>query len=692
MLSRYNKIYLVDLRMTEVEDALWEAHLVDYENFIKLYPDFDTTITKPMSEDFDYMVKRAGYVINWHYNSKWVDDSYLYVGRARYYAGDIAEAKSAYRFVNQNTESKDEQVLSLVYLMQAQLYENDLIGAEGSLTQIEARGMGDKVATEYYKTRATYHIRQQEYDYAIASLEPALETVKDKKDKARIYYLLGQLYYYYGEDSLAYESFRRVPRLNPGYDLEFYAAVNMAKSTSLDDPKSIAELNLYFDKLLKDPNNEEYQDKIYYEKAKFAFKQKKIDEGIDYLKKSVRTSAGNERQKAYSYLLLADTYYYDKDDFKSSKIYYDSAVGAISPKDPDYNILARRKKILTAFVQEYDIIQLEDSLQLLADLGEEKLDKYLDKVIEDDCETQRLAFEAEKERQKEIKRLQEQQSQDVFLADNKKTIAFPRTESELQRTKVEFKKIWGDVPLTDNWRRSAANPTTIENADNQPIPETDPGKEEFECATMDKGALLATVPVKPEDREASNRKLLDATYEMGKIYHLRLFEQEKAEKTFEGLLKRFPKSKYEPEVLYFLSRIYAEEGKTEKQKEVEQQLYDYYPTTDYAKLIRNPDYKKDLQEADEKVKELYNEAYELFNKAYYEDAIRVIDEINTNYPENTYKDRTTLLRILIIGQSQGITEYLEALDYFMNNFQESPLMNYARSLRATAKRMEASLK
>ena len=56
---RYNKYFLADLKVKEVEKKLWDQHKDDYNNILVLYPDVDTNIAKGYKADIDDILKKA---------------------------------------------------------------------------------------------------------------------------------------------------------------------------------------------------------------------------------------------------------------------------------------------------------------------------------------------------------------------------------------------------------------------------------------------------------------------------------------------------------------------------------------------------------------------------------------------------------------------------------------------------------
>lgn len=81
------------------------------------------------------------------------------------------------------------------------------------------------------------------------------------KQKARQWYLMGQLQASIGNQQEAYQAFRHVIRLNPPYELEFNARIAITEVlASGNSRKMISRLK----RMAASDKNKEYQDQVYY--------------------------------------------------------------------------------------------------------------------------------------------------------------------------------------------------------------------------------------------------------------------------------------------------------------------------------------------------------------------------------------------------------------------------------------------
>jgi hypothetical protein len=327
----------------------------------------------------------------------------------------------------------------------------------------------------------------------------------------------------------------------------------------------------YFKKLLKDPKNEEYKDKIYYEMARFEYKRNLQNEAIVYYNKSLRAETKNPAQKGYSYWRLAEIYYDKQKDFVKAKAYYDSTVTSLDTAEEAYKSILKRQKVLADFLREYIIVEREDSLQRYARMDTAERNKRIAILVARDALLAQKQAKANKAAEKEAarqKRVQEalEGTGNTAFDQNKTGISgasptggpsdgkwYFSSPALMATGRQEFVKKWGNRPLADDWRRSSREASITTIPDGKDSSKTDPsaakektkddksasskkdnkGKEEddkkentsgIESPEERKAYYLRDIPDSPEKMTISNDALKVALHNLGKIYEQKLDE------------------------------------------------------------------------------------------------------------------------------------------------------------------------
>ncbi len=696
--ARYNAYFYASERLQEVEDAIESNHKNNFNEILKIFSDVDSGVINSMREQLEEVIKKASIAIQRHPNSRWVDDSYILVGKSRYYSGDFVNAIETFKYVNTKSEDDNARHEALVWLMRTFLdynEENNAIAVSDYLKKEKLNPVNTRLLE---LTRAYLYEKREDYDEMVIHLVNVAPGLTKKENTARIHFLIGQVYQQKGFDAEAYNYYNICLKNNPNYELSFYAKLNMAQVTELADQNDVKKTRKYFVQLLKDRKNVEFKDKIYYEMANFEIKQDNYEKGIEYYKSSVASSVTNPRQKGYSYLKLGEIYFNHFRNYETAKAYYDSTVTVLPKDDDKFTSVSERQVILADFVDQIQTIHLQDSLLSLAKMDTSTLYAYLDEVIED---KQKQAEEEAKNREKNLKRGDFTQTDlfNPFSQNNTLTASSGSTwyfynQNAIGLGQTEFKRIWGDIPLEDHWRRSNKSTTGefAQEDSNEIMNAENPQESDVAgpIAGNTREQYLATIPFTQEAQQLALMKIEMAYYNLGKIYNFQLEEEAEAAESFEELINRFPESEYTPEVLYLLFLIYKE-LENDKYLEVANRLTSGFPNTTFAKLVNNPNYREESNIASEKLKSYYKMAYEYYLVDSINQALSTVDKGIELYPDNSFSDNMELLRIFLLAKTDGYYKYQYELQEFDDKFPESELLNYVNELITASEELQTRL-
>lgn len=705
MTARYNAYFLAKERMKIVDEKLWKTQVDDYNRLLELFPLVDTNFSKTIKADLDYIFERASIPPTKHKNSKWVDDSYILIGKIKLYECKYDSATFAFKYVN--TKSKDDQArfVALSWLIRTYLLNGEDRFAKDVHTYLEAQKLNNFSKKEFYLASAQYHRTRGDYPAMLEQVKKAIPLVKwDSDYRSRLHYIAGQLHQKLHQPDSAYYHYSMTLKKNPPYDLSFFAKLNMSQVSNPTEESEIRKIRKYFSKMLVDAKNEEFRDRIYYDMAQFELKQNQIDTAISLLNASLRVEGGvTPYMDAYAYLSLGKVHYThpkmeNLKKYTLAKLYYDSTVATMDTLFEGYSEIITRREVLENFVKQIETIEREDSLQRLAKMDETTLSAFLDGVKVKEEERLKEEARLELERKKSKKNTSSAGGNSAFFDPNNPTISgFTFYDpSKATSSSIKFKSIWGDRKLEDNWRRSskevAFTETVVEQDTAQidsltqiqqdsltQLAKADSIKASIEKITVNKEDLYKNIPSTPEAIAASNDSLKKAFYLLGKIYDQDLEETENAIATFQELQNRFPGHDNYEEVYYFLYILCAksESCNSDDYKNI---LLNKHPNSMYAKVILDPDYITDTKLANRTVHKLYEKAYMYYEKAQYVMAYNEVNNIISTYPHNDIMDKLEFLRILTYAKTDRIAKYKSALPIFIENNKDSKLIPFAEEL------------
>ncbi len=690
--AHYNGYYYAREKTFEVEKSILKSLDDDPNQILRLFPRLDTVSGKSYTKDTEEIIKMASLSIQRHPNSKWVYENYVLVGKARLYAGDYPNAIQTFKYVNTKSPDIDTRHEALIQLLRTFTEQNDFDRAEETFGFLEKEKLSKGNQKELYLQKAYYYQIRDDYDYMVRNLTKADSLLGRKDRKGRIYFLVGQVYQKLGFDAEAYNYYRKCISTNPEYEIDFYARLNMAQVARLDDKKDVRQLRAQFEKMLTDAKNQEFRDKIYYELGEFDRKRGRLNDALDSYSKSAHAGT-NKRIQGSAYLRIGQLSFDSLKKYSQAKLYYDSAIGAL-PKDfENYENIKKRQEILGDFAKYTEAITWNDSLLSLSSFDSLTVRNKLDSVMA----KRKLAASTsikKKKRRSSTSGSGTNQNSSFFNTESSATADwYFGNPSAVSLGQSEFNRIWGAIPLEDNWRRSIKS--TVINDLNTEVAQVE-GSEKLPSGEIKKtqavdevGKLIEQIPRTDKEKAEALAKIEEGYFRLGDLFYFQLNEKENASQSYTKLLDRFPGSEFEPEVLYKLYLISRDKDPAKAERYAEL-LKTNHPQSNFTRILINPDYLRETSVAAEKQKLIYKEAYAFYqanNLRPAQDRIRLAMQEG----ETSFTPQLELLKILIVGKTEDVTRYQFELGEFIKKYPDDALKPYAEQLLASSKTLIAKL-
>ena len=671
------------------------GHTDDYGELLQVFENSDPASVSMCSSDMDKAIQKASKLISLksitarpeikdkkksvpaetdllnrkEYN-EWVDDSYLLIGRSRFYKHEFNEAAAVFSYCI--TEANDPLIRKESSVWLARIYNETgkYIDSYRVLNELDVTDEKSRpLKAMYFTTLADLFIRQKKYSDAIDPLTRSLDLVSGKRTKYRLKYLLAQLNELTGNTARATSLYRDVVKMNPPYDVEFNARINIAGVFDVNSGNP-GEIRRELERMLKDSKNQDFHDQIYYALADLSMKGGNEKEALEFFRKSASAPSSNQNQKFRSYLALAD-YFYKKQDFIKAGKYYDSTVFFMNQKHPDYQVLKTKSQDLNTVVSQLVIVQTEDSLQKVAAMSESERNALISSIISKIKEAEASGkntyysdrfnmgqyYENERRFQGNI----EQEGKWYFY--NQAALTFGRTE---------FRRRYGDRKLEDNWRR--ANKATVSSAQAAGgAEENAQSKPDTAKAVMDYKSpefYLKNLPLNDTLLAASNERIANAYLNAGKAYAEKIADRVRATESFEALLKRFPANELIPEALYSLYQV-NKDSNTPVAESYRQRLLEKYPSTEYAKILSDPDYYEKKLADIKMAGQMYGEAYKAYSTENFTAAISIVDEALDKYSQDMLAPKFLLLRAYSVARTTDERTFRDELNKLIKTWPDS---------------------
>ena len=668
--AKYNAYFLSEESIEEIEEELLSLNDENYDSLINLSYEIDTNRVSGLNEKKDDIVKKLSILIQRHEGSKYVYPSYALIGKARLLSQEINESITTLKYVNSKSSDQFSKQMSLIYLMRAYTEKKDFDSALEVYNFLKKQTIDKDLVLEYH-LYSHYLFKKTNNIEGIFNELLSIEKFAKKKNLInRVYFAIGQIYLLKREFELAQNYFKKCLSNNPSFEIEFNAKLFYAKSLSQGEPETISN---FYDKLIRDKKNIEDQDRIYYEIGQYDYDKGDIEGAIMNFKVSAEKNKNKKKLLFYTYLNIADIFYEESFDYKSAKLYYDSALNNINREYSDYEMLKSKSEVLNELVENLDLIRLNDSLIYLTTIPESDLNEIIQNKIQADKKNKKI-------------RVQSQKNQNYIPEESKVILSNSGGEWYFNNLSIvsiginDFKRIWGSRDLTDNWRLASKMNFNNELSDSVTKQE-DSIPIDLQADTDEKLSfeeMKSSLPFNQNEKDILLSEIEEASYKLGKIYIQKLKEIKKGIDVYTKFIERFSASKYLAEIYY---QLYLLEENNQKYKDI---ILSNYTETEYYKLIINPYYKVDEFQELNFLKRSYNELYDNLIKGNNKYVISVVDSLGKTYEKNPFFENLLLLRTIGIGKISGNFTLQFELKSFLNFSKNESSKNYASTLLLSA--------
>jgi tetratricopeptide (TPR) repeat protein len=438
-----------------------------------------------------------------------------------------------------------------------------------------------------------------------------------------------------------------------------------------------AQIKKQLNKMLKDDKNIDFQDQIYFALGKIYLKERNEEEAIKAFRKSAQTSVSNQQQKAVSYLELANIFY-ERQKYLPAQNYYDSCLAFLDQQYPNYNEIANKSKNLNELAVHLITIIEEDSLQRVASMPERDRNKIIDKIIQD--------IIAEEERQKQEE--QQQQLNSMMYMQNQMT-----QQNQQQAGKWyfynpgtvsygmgEFRRKWGSRKLEDNWRRKNKAVVAIVTDDEELAAIDSVQKKANDKKSRD--YYLQGLPLTDSLMAVSHKRIEEALFSSGEIYMNLFRNYNHSIESFEKLNTRYPETQYQLISWYDLYRLNLFINNNERAEYYKQLIIQKHPGTNYANMLSNPNYLKEIEEKQAIINELYEQAYMGFKRNRFNSVFGNYKKADSLMASNPVMTKFSLLKALSYGGIGNLQEMKKELHNVIEKYPGTEEKTQAETILA----------
>ena len=669
--ARYNVYFNANKAFLKVDDEIHKSNRDNYSEILPVFPLSNPETAAMAKGKMDYVLEKCQKTIKTHsivkkpkkdpkrmrdpeykaflekeeYNSM-VQQAWLLMGKAQFYQSDFLAAVSTFSYIKRHfDDNKDVCVEASLWEARTFAELGWYYEAEESLKRIDEKTFTHHTNEIFVLVKSDLLLKQGYYEESIPFLLTAVDQ-SDRKDKARMSYILAQVYEKLGNYPEAYKWYEECLDNNPLHELEFNAMLSQARCYQ---GKDIESLKAKLEKLIKKQSNSEYLDQIYFTIGELYQRNGNEQLAIKFYDKAINESIRGGIDKAKAQVALGEIYY-SKENYLKAQPLYSEAIPLLPTTFENYTELSKKSLLLNDIAKNQQTIVLEDSLQYLSTLSKEQQIAIIEEVIK-----KRKEEEAEQQRKlEEAARIQSIRDQNAAMGQTNLSLGeladkswYFYNPSLITRGRLDFQKTWGSRALEDDWRRSNKSSnlwdfSSSEDEETQDSLAVADSVVEKQYTRDDVEYYLRLIPQTPEQMATSNQNIENSLVNLFTIFESRMGDNDKARDVYDTLVARFPNSSQLDMVRYRLYQMYSRNNKTLDAKYIKDVLYTKHPDSKYTRYLQGG--MPEPSTINEKVELLYRETYEAFKKG---DANTV--KKNAYIAETTYSEHELMPKFMFLS-------------------------------------------
>ncbi|MDA3615210.1 type IX secretion system periplasmic lipoprotein PorW/SprE [Polluticaenibacter yanchengensis] len=720
--TKYNYYFNANLRLNQIVEQSKRTNNDDYTQLLSFYPySLQTTSKDPFLDSIIW--KCTSGILLHDLRNDWIDDLYLIMGKTYLLRQDYDSARMIFSYINYaygpkgddgydkvigsnqgnnnnplsvSTPERKKYILkkapirneAFLYQIRAMIEDSLYLDAASLITTLQNDPLFPaRLQNSLHEQLAYMHYRQQEWDSAAVHLEQAIDVAENRAEKARWWYLAGQMYQMANMFDKASNAYAQSSELTFDPVMDVYARLNTIRLNKSNNPKIIDENIAKLVSMAKKDKYQNYKNIIYYAAALIELERNGYDAATAFLKNSIKYKTTDENQTNRSFMLLGDVHFQKKDFSNAAFEGYDSTKNAGLTIASEKRLEYRKTPTHDIYLIDEEI-KVNDSLLQVALLPEAERDALVKKVVK---------------QQRKLRGLKEENMgiagsaplaggsnttvTDLFSSGGTSFYFYDANARANGFTK--FKQIWGDRPNVDNWRRSAKlKQTNFQNVNltNNNTNNNDPLTDVFDSSNVSYDNYYSRLPISPEKQNANRLKSIDKLFEKAEIVHYKLEEYSEAIKIYEEVLRRSADTGVNREKSIFgLIHCYDRIGDKAKSDFYKSELLKKHANSELANRFNNGTTQQQAKSKAE-VDKTYTNIYNQFLEGNFAKAVEQKNEADKNFNIVSWSPQLSYIESVYYIKERQDSVAIKKLNDLQKAHSTSPLAGKAKTMVDVLKR------
>ena len=678
--TKYNGLYYAKEHLNDGLKKINATHEDNYNDILSINKLGSLKSIQSAKNSLDQAIQKATRAIQSHSmdiggeeKNKFIDDSYIIIGRAKFYKQEYSQAINTFNYIYRKTNNIETQMEALVWstICHAKLENKEAVRNNINILN-EDFYLKPEQQSVIYELQAEQAIKEEYYLEAIQNLKKSILNSRNKEKNTRMYYVLGQLSIKTNNYSEALDYFTKVIKLSSSYELIFQAQLNRAKAYHPDN--QTIDLQKELEEMLNDKKNQEYRDQIHFAIAGINIKNGDTISAVSSIKKSLNEALFNNEQKIRSHYFLAQIFW-DNKEYMGAYSHSDSAFQIIDEKYSDYENIKSMRRSSGKIAKQYNIINYNDSIVALAGMPEKERNMVIDAHISNLKNLEELQKRKNNQNANPNNNFNQyefnRQSQNAMQVTSGGGWYF-YNPSAISLGYSEFLSRWGNRKLEDNWRRK----NKIDILEEEDTFGIDPEYEPSDKEKYDREYYIAQLPIEDDDRKRVLSKIESAYYNLAVVFKNEMQEYEEAISVYNQLLEIFPETDYRPLIYFDTYNIRLLQEDTISSNSIFEQIKLEYPESNYYQILLGVEKQDKVVDQDD---EVYRLAYNLFSK-HTQESCRELEDLIIINKGNDHLPQMELLGLFCKSESMNKREYILQLETIMKKHPKSNISNKIDSM------------
>lgn len=661
----------------DFDDAMdeYRTSLISYYNRRLDSLGITPLISAGVKDKLEKAIERSSKIIQFHKNSKFIDDAVLIIGESYYFLADYYKAERTFNeFLSKFSSSilADEAILFLGRT-KVKLDKSD----EGIIIfkNLFKNSVDNEIKSLAAKELGILAYNAGNFQDAVNYFKSSIDFSTDKESKAEGQFILAKILTGY-KPQLAAKEFKKAIDYTSDFDLTFFARLNYAKGLLVNKDYRNAKEEL-------EAIRKKYRDEISFaqlvdlEIANTLYAENKIREAKDKYYEII-VKYPNTPVSSDAYYRLAKHEEDINHDYLNAYVNYKKAVEENVTSD-FYKESSAKSSTFEKYFSLLD--EVGDSVKVNIPTSNAEVEKF------------RKNYNEEKGiQQNEINKDGDNNNKNKSGEDGTQTGdgkgkagAFKSMHYEISDSVKEKESNAGPGP------NSNPGPGPVQNPSKNPGNKSDVTSDSLDSEKLDSIKAVEELTMKKEKDD----KVFNAYYEIAELFMYNLHQQDSAEHYLKLLISKFTDSDKQGKLLYTLGYFYKNSNRQTEAEETFRKVISNYPNSVYAvesKKILGIKV-NDSEVFNNPLAEIFKTAMDSLNSKKYNEAINILQNVEIKYPSDSMLAKALysigwIYENDLSNKDSSLHYYKKLKEKFPNSeytAKVQPLLEYMASLEAPEK-------